>query len=828
MSELAGPSRLDVVEEAGTILATTAALRISVARAPFALSVATAEGTPILAPPTGAVRAEAAGGGREAPARWAFQPAARYDGLTFGVDGALLGGYGGTGRLLRWYRVTEVTDWTRAGNLLRLRVATSDPIPRAGELDLAVLDDAVVRLSLEFDHTEGIAEVGLAAAAPEGEEYFGLGERFARCNHRGHEVLNWVEDAPFDPRPGHDWTYFPVPFFLSSRGYGFLLDTTRRAVFRLASERPDAWAATADGARLDAVLFYGPDPLEVVRRYTALTGRPPMPAPWHLGVWKTTLSGQESVLAEARRLREQDLGVSAVWIYDQNEPETNSGWPSAMGYPEGDYPDLPGLVRQLHQQGYKVLGYLNPQFFRWDPKSKQERAVFREGVQRRYFLRRPDGSTYVIPYLAINAGIHFAFGQAALYDPTNPEGVRWWQEMLRRLLVETGYDGWMHDFGEFTPRDAVFANGRTGEEIRNLYPTLYHRTGAEICREVKPDFCFFVRSGYTGSNQWAPAAWPGDQHTDWSWDRGLPGVIPAGLSVGICGTNTWGPDIGGFFDAWDRSRRTAASKELWIRWCQFGALTPIMRDHLGSKRWTTPDAVDLWTDEETVDTWRRYARLHNALVPHLLAYARIAHQTGAPTMRHLVLRYPGEPEALKQDHQYLLGDELLVAPVVEEGARTRRVWFPPGTWYSYWDETAWQGPGYQEVPAPLEQIPLFVRGGAALPLYARPVVTLAGLAADELLRALELRIYPLGQNGGEHQFRFHDGSGLRLRERAGELALSLEGMGNDRQISLRLRRGLTVAEASAEGEPCTPRRTPEGASLLPLPAGAREVLVRYR
>ena len=185
------------------------------------------------------------------------------------------------------------------------------------------------------------------------------------------------------------------------------------------------------------------------------------------------------------------------------------------------------------------------------------------------------------------------------------------------MLVETGYDGWMHDFGEYTPRDAVFADGRTGADIRNLYPTLYQKTAAELCRLVKPDFAFFVRSGYIGSNQWAPCAWPGDQHTDWSTNRGLPSVIPAALSVGICGVNTWGPDIGGFFDAYDGST-TAESTELWIRWCQVGALSPLMRDHLGPKRMTTPGAVDLWSNEQTVDTWRHFARLAQRAVPVLL------------------------------------------------------------------------------------------------------------------------------------------------------------------------------------------------------------------
>jgi alpha-glucosidase (family GH31 glycosyl hydrolase) len=333
--------------------------------------------------------------------------------------------------------------------------------------------------------------------------------------------------------------------------------------------------------------------------------------------------------------------------------------------------------------------------------------------------------------------------------------------MLRRLLVETDYDGWMQDFGELTPADAVFADGRSGWEIRNHYPTLYHQAAAAVVRRDKPDAVFFVRSGAPGSNQWAPAAWPGDQHCDWSSDRGLPGVIPAGLSVGICGVNTWGPDIGGMFDAGDDGA-SARSRELWIRWCQFGALTPIMRDHLGAKRMTIP-------------TWRRYAQLHNALVPYLYAYARLAHEAGIPTMRHLVLHYPDDGEAVRQDHEYLLGEELLVAPVVEAGARRRRVYLPAGQWHSFWNDAVLAGPGYHEVPAPLEQLPLFVRGGAVLPLLGQPVETLATRPPHELLRTLQLRVYPSGAAARSSQLRFHDDSSVQLTETDSSLTLDLLG-----------------------------------------------------
>lgn len=786
---------LRVAEDDNRITVATGELVLLVDRDPFAIRVETADGTPVLGPPAAdpAMGDDRAIDG-EHGSNASFDPAARYLGLTYGVDGTVLGSYNGSGRQPRWYRPVSVLGWEADGDTLRIEAATNDIVGRVATIVVEFLDVSSFRLRMTLDRTVGITDVGWAASAEPDEGFFGLGERFARTNHRGFEVLNSIEDAYVDPRPGHDWTYWPVPFFVSNRGYGVFVDTTRQAAFRMGSEREDAWQVGVDGAELDAVVFVDPDPLEVVRRYTALTGRPPLPPVWTFGVWKTTLSGDAAVRDEARRLRDEGLGISAVWIYDQLELDTNSGWNSAMGYPEGEYPDLPGLVRDLHADGYKVLGYLNTQFIAGRPRTE-------EGIAKGYFLKRPNGETYIVPGPDPDPEVGIKFGALALYDPTHPEGVPWWQSMLRRMLTETGYDGWMHDFGEYTPRDAVFADGRTGEEIRNLYPTLYQRTGAEACREVKPDFAFFVRSGYVGSNQWAPGAWPGDQHTDWSWDRGLPSIIPAALSVGICGTNTWGPDIGGFFDAYDNSD-VACSTELWIRWCQVGALTPIMRDHLGPKRMTTPGAIDMWSNAQTVDAWRRFARFHNALVPYLYAYAARAHETGLPTMRHMVLRYPGQPDALRQDHQYLLGDELLVAPVVEPGATTRRVWFPPGTWYGFWDDATRTGPGYQDVPAPIETIPLFVRAGSVVPLLTRPVVTLADAAPDDLLADLELRLYPDADGGpSAYGFAFHDGSAVRVVDEDGVVRVSLAGPVRDHALAIRFPRGFAPASATADAAP---------------------------
>ena len=810
MSTQAVAVPVTVAEGEGQITISSPSIIVSVQRDPFTVAIADGDGQPILAPVADIAEASTrytADG--EFGSRASWDPSTRYLGITYGIDGNRLGSYNGSGPAPRWYRLTTVESWEATPDGARFAVDTDDIVGRHATVEVRIISERAVRLRVTLDRDVAVSEMGLSFATAPGEGFFGLGERFARGNHRGHEVRHQISDAYTDPEPGHNWTYFPIPFVLSSQGYGLMLDTTRSGTFRLGSDREDAWQVSVDGAVLDAVIFTGPEPLDVIEQFTGLTGRPPLPQPWALGVWKTTLSGADAVRAEVQRLRDEDLGVSAVWIYDTLEHETNSGWNSAMGYPEGEYPDLPGLISELHDSGFKVLGYLNTQFIVNRPRTD-------EGIDKGYFLKRPDGETYLVPGPDPDPEVGIKFGTMALYDPTHPEGVPWWQGLLRTMLVEKGYDGWMHDFGEYTPADAVFADGRTGVELRNGYPTLYQQTAVEMCREVKPDFSFFVRSGALGSNQWAPSAWPGDQHTDWSRDRGLPSIIPAGLSVGMCGTNIWGPDIGGFFDAFDGSD-AARSVELWVRWCQLGALTPLMRDHLGPKRMTNPNAVDMWTNATTVDTWRRYARLHNDLVPYLYAYAARAHQTGLPTMRHMALHHPEYPEALEQDDQYLLGKELLVAPVVEQGATTRRVWFPPGAWFSFWSGERYDGPGSQEVDAPLEEIPLFVRGGAILPMLAEPVVTLAGVPADDLLHHLALRVYPTGE-AGEHRFTFHDGSTVTVQETPDGFTLGFDEAARARRYGVRVADGRPVDADQAIFD--------VEAGQLVISHGAREVRVR--
>jgi alpha-D-xyloside xylohydrolase len=573
-------------------------------------------------------------------------------------------------------------------------------------IEIVAEDAESVRLRIA-----GGSPLTLEIIGPPDEVLVGLGERFVRLDQRPRRWVAAVKDMIFaDPED----TYFYLPLVYSSAGYALLLDSDARCIWELHVVAPGTTRVEVPGPVVDLVLFRG-QPRRLVELATAVTGRPMMPPPWTFGVWKTTLSGTEAVLREAGRLRRERLLVSACWVYDFYDEETNSGCGTAGTYPLGPYPDLNALTSGLHDGGYRALGYVQPCIFTGS-------SPYAEAADRRFLVHGPDGQPAVIPYFnpKNREGVSdFLENGGAYVDLTNPDAAAWYGDLLRRTLG-FGFDGWMQDMGEHLPDDARLADGTTGIETHNRYPVLYHRLAHEVWGS-RDDVVVFARSGGLGSVPHVTAMWGGDQHCDWSSDRGLPAVLPAGPTAGLTGVAAWGVDIGGIVDGRDGGL-AGLDEELWVRWCQYGALTPIMRDHLGFKwgagRLGRP--IDLWSSERTIATFREYAELHLRLFPYFHGLARLAAHSGIPIIRALFLEYPSYREAWTIPDQYLLGEDLLVAPVFVSGARSRTVWFPPGEWVSWWDGSRVSGPAWAEVAAPLERIPLFQRAGSTIPVLRAP------------------------------------------------------------------------------------------------------------
>jgi alpha-glucosidase (family GH31 glycosyl hydrolase) len=290
-------------------------------------------------------------------------------------------------------------------------------------------------------------------------------------------------------------------------------------------------------------------------------------------------------------------------------------------------------------------------------------------------------------------------------DFSNASATAWFEARVRWALDRIGLDGAMQDFGEGLPDGAAPASGDPAALVHNRYPTLYTRAVRRAAQATRPDATvFFARAGAIGSQSASTGRFPGDQQRSWDPERGLPSMLAAMINGSLSGWPYWGPDIAGFTTA---PSDVSDERELWLRWLQLGALSPVMRDMLGSQR----HAVEALTDRHTLTAFRAYARLHTALEPYLHRAAAAAHRTGLPIIRPLFVEHPEDDVTYDIDDQYLLGPAILVAPVLRSGARSRAVYLPEGVWRHYWTGRRYAGRRWITVAAPATKIPLFIARG---------------------------------------------------------------------------------------------------------------------
>ncbi len=716
------PVAVEVSEHDGEIRLASDSLAIVISRKPWSLRVHDSAGeviaqeTPIL------------------PGNPADSEMALYGSLAFQLEIPARGlwrKYHHFKRQRLWFHATAVAAWQPCERGLELILDTNDPFARQLRASITFVDSAVIALQATLEDLT--AQVGFAHSyecRPD-EAFYGLGERFTACNQVGQDVLAWSAAGPTGRR---DWTYFPQPFVLTGGRYGILLDSACRNRFRLCSDFRGRYAFQTEGAELRYYFIYSDQPLQIIESLTDLVGKPPLPPKWSFGVLRNINGGEAQVRAEARKLRQANIPCSALWYYDSLDEKRHIGYPINPRHFAGDYGDLAALNRDLKALGYKAQTYLFPYVYVGTDN-------YAHGSARGYFVKNQQGGDYLLPFHTIDDSTAEPTTRlSAIIDFTNPAAVDWYQELIRQIIIDLDFDGWMHDFGEDVPEDTVFFNGKRGAEMHNIYPVLYQKATYEACQRHKPAVSYYARAGYAGSQGYTMALWTGDQIINWSYDDGLASVLPAALNLGFCGCPYIGPDIAGYFHS--PAHPSIVSEELWIRWLQFGALCPIMRDLIAYY------PIELWTSERSVAAYRTYARLHMSLFPYLYSYAMAAHRRGHPIMRHLFLAYPDDPNTRDLDYQYLLGEALLVAPVLQPGSDRWRVYLPAGEWVHWWDSTAYVGGQHIEVPAPLEQIPLFGKAGVILPLLSDDVDTLVPATEPSVRVAnddLVIKLFPSSQ-----------------------------------------------------------------------------------
>lgn len=637
---------------------------------------------------------------------------------------------------------------------------SSEPWQEGVEL-VAAEERAPGTLRVELAARAGDAtRLGFAFRCAEGERFLGFGAQ-VKLDERGRRVPIWTSEQGISKADGEDhsgvtWvgeindSYFPLPILYSTRGYALVVLGSERVVFDLCREDPTAARVEVFGSRAELVVVVG-TPLELVERVTAVTGRPRRPPPWAFGHWVDAVGGADAVRRTARLLRERQIPASALWSEDwAGGANDSTGFRLAYRW-EVDrtlYPDLEALAAELHDGGFRWLAYFNT--------FVQESAPpFAEAVERGYLLRKPDASPWLFPSPR--------FENAGLVDLESAEARRFLGGFLDRA-IGLGFDGWMADYGEWVPYDARTAAGTRA--CHNCYPDLWAALNREVFEAARPDgdWAFFVRSGHLGTVAQAPVVWAGDQNTDWDRLDGIGSVVPLGLGLGLGGVAAFTHDIGGY----SHVESDPTTKELFFRWTELGAFSPVMRNHHGSK------ALENWRwdkDEDSILHFKRYAETHVRLYPFWEGLARVASETGVPIIRMGWLHHPEDPAVAFAEDQYLLGDALLVAPVVTEAALARDVALPAGRHYDFWTGAAVEGGGTRAVAAPLGDIPVFARAGAIVPLLPAPVATIApggrGVSTlDPALPELEVRVY-LGAPG---RFVLGDGTVITLDSKPGDAA----------------------------------------------------------
>lgn len=539
--------------------------------------------------------------------------------------------------------------------------------------------------SLWFDEAEinhgphRIEQTGTAFKLRPTERIYGLGEKFGRLDRVGGEYESWhVEPLGTET----ERAYKNIPFHLSTAGYGLLVDTTNRVSYDLGASTSASGTITVDGDSVAWVYFHGPSLKDILATYTAFVGRPPRPPKWSFGVWMSRLGyeSREQLESITARLRDESIPCDVVhldpfWMREQKS--TDLVWDTDQ------FPDPEGMIADLHDRDFHISLWEHPHI----PVGTD---AFLEARDAGYLIEDGTGKPYVMDRTC--QGDY----RGGILDFTNPDAVSWWKQKHYTLL-EMGVDTFKTDYGEYIPEDAVFANGRSGKAMHNVYPYLYNQAVYEAIEDVhgEDDAFLWGRAAWTGSQRY-PVHWGGDPQTT---VNGMAAALRGGLAASISGFGFWSHDIGGF--------KGEPPREVYIRWAQFGLLSSHARCH-----GTTPR--EPWAfGEEAVEIFKRYARLRYQLLPYLYSYAEQAARTGMPVVRPLVLEYEDDPRTHDIETQFLLGDELLVAPVFDESG-TIDVYLPEGEWYDHWTGDRFEGGQTVTVDTPLETMPIFVRAGGIL------------------------------------------------------------------------------------------------------------------
>ena len=537
------------------------------------------------------------------------------------------------------------------------------------------------------------------------EKIFGGGESFTSLNKRGQKINAFTRDGM---GVQGQLMYKPIPFFLSDKGYGMFVHTSAPVTFDF-GQYYDAHNViyTADET-LDLFVFLG-EPKDILSEYTALTGRSPVPPLWSFGFWmsRITYKSEDEVRAVAAKLRQHKVPADVIHL-DTGWFETD--WRSNYEFSRSRFRDPARMIADLKNQGFRVSLW---QYTYFTPKNE----LFNELVSKGYIVKNESGSG---PF------------EDAVLDLSNPAGISWYQEKLGKLL-RMGVGAIKVDFGECAPLSGQYHSGKSGLYEHNLYPLRYNKTVAEITKEITGDSIIWARSAWAGSQRY-PIHWGGDAENT---NSAMAATLRGGLSFGLSGFTYWSHDAGGFVDR--------APRDLYRRWLAFGVLTSHTRAHGAPPR-------EPWEyDEALTEDFRRILGLRYSLMPYIYAEARDSSAKGFPMLRTLFFEFPADKTSWLIDDEYMFGENLLVAPLFEEGKNTRQVYLPPGQWIDYQTGKAYPGAKWHEITAGQIPVILLVKDHSVLP-HVKPAQNTAEIDWNNV----ELRVFSTGGREVSGKFALPD------------------------------------------------------------------------
>ncbi|RMH82640.1 MAG: DUF5110 domain-containing protein [Calditrichaeota bacterium] len=578
------------------------------------------------------------------------------------------------------------------------------------------------------------------------EKFFGLGEKGGPLNKRGHQFEMWNSDHPHYTNDT-DPLYQSIPFYIGIHNgvaYGIYFNNSYRTVFNMGAGNRRYAAFAAQGGVMDYVFIYGPEVGRVLTAYTELTGRMELPPLWALGYQQCRWSyfPDREVLTLARTFRDKAIPADVIYL----DIHYMDGY-RVFTWDPRRFPDPVGMLKELRNMGFRVVTIIDP-----GVKVDREYAVAREGVEENHFIKYPDGEVYVGEVWP---------GPAFFPDFSRPETRRWWGKYLGEMLRQ-GVAGFWNDmnepavWGQAFPVETILhdqGNFASMKKMHNLYALLMAQATHEAFRRHQPDRRPFIlsRSGFAGLQRYA-AVWTGDNTATWEH---LELDIRMMLGLGLSGIPFVGMDIGGF--------EGTPTPEMYARWIEVGALAPLCRTH---SMYNTPDQEPWSFGEEVEAISRKWITRRYELLPYLYTLFWEASESGVPIWRPLFWYDQQDEQTYEKafQHQFYVGEKLLVAPVTRPGQTLQKVYLPKGKWLDWHTGAVYQGPGEITVDAPLDRLPLFLREGAVIP--SQPPVQHTG---EPRPRELIVDIFPAGDYGN---FLLYEDDGESLSYRKGEYRLT--------------------------------------------------------